>query len=94
MATDDFANVPVVNPFHSLDQMGHSTTLRTGDDRQTFVVRHFRRLYHRALDLYATSRIDFEDALAVAHMERLGITEILSYDAHFDRIEGIERREP
>ena len=53
-----------------------------------------RRLYLRALDLYATSRIDFEDALAVAHMERRGITEILSYDAHLDRIEGIERREP
>ena len=51
------------------------------------------RLYRRALDIYATHRIDFEDALAIAHMERRGITEILSYDTHFDRIEGIKRRE-
>ena len=34
------------------------------------------------------------DALAVAHMERRGITEILSYDQHFDRIEGLVRSEP
>ncbi len=53
-----------------------------------------RRLYRRALDIYASHGIDFEDALAVAHMERRGITEILSYDRHFDRIEGIKRIEP
>ena len=53
-----------------------------------------RQCYLRALDIYATHGIDFEDALAVAHMERRGITQILSYDEHFDRVEGIERREP
>jgi len=53
-----------------------------------------RRLFRRALDIYAAHHIDFEDALAVAHMERQGITEILSYDEHFDRVEGIKRREP
>jgi len=53
-----------------------------------------RWLYRRALDIYATHHIDFEDALAIAHMERQGISEIVSYDTHFDRIEGVERREP
>ena len=53
-----------------------------------------RKLYLRALDLYAALAIDFEDALAVAHMERHGISQTLSYDAHFDRVAGIERCEP
>ena len=53
-----------------------------------------RGRYLRALEIYATHQIDFEDALAVAYMERRRIAEILSYDRHFDRVEGIERREP
>lgn len=53
-----------------------------------------RWLYRRALDIYATHHIDFEDALAIAHMERQGISEIVSYDTLFDRIEAVERREP
>jgi uncharacterized protein len=53
-----------------------------------------KQLYLRALGLYAVHHIDFEDALSVAHMEQQGITEILSYDQHFDRIDGITRREP
>lgn len=51
-------------------------------------------LYHQALELYATQGIDFEDALAVAHMRDKEIDEILSYDQHFDRIESITRVEP
>ena len=53
-----------------------------------------RDTYLRALDLYAAHTIDFEDAMAVAHMERLGITDILSYDHHFDGLPGISRVEP
>ena len=53
-----------------------------------------RRLYRRALDLYAAHHIDFEDALNLAHMEKQGIRVILSYDRHFDRIPGITRLEP
>lgn len=53
-----------------------------------------RNAYLRALDLYAAHTIDFEDAIAVAHMERLGITGILSYDHHFDELPGISRVEP
>ena len=48
-----------------------------------------------ALDIYAgTPFLDFEDALAVAHMEHVGATEIVSYDRDFDGIAGVRRVEP
>ena len=54
-----------------------------------------KRIYLHALDLYASSPfLDFEDALAIAHMARLGVTEIVSYDRDFDRIAGLRRAEP
>ncbi len=54
-----------------------------------------KRVYLRALDVYASSPfLDFEDALAVAHMERQGVSEIVSYDRDFDRVAGIKRVEP
>lgn len=53
-----------------------------------------RQLYHDALDIYASQNIDFEDALAIAHMRTLGIEQIASYDHHFDGIEGVIRIEP
>ena len=53
-----------------------------------------RQLYQDALNLYATSSLDFEDALALAHMRVAGIREIVSYDRHFDGLEGIARLEP
>ena len=54
-----------------------------------------KRVYLRALDVYASSPfLDFEDALAVAHMERLGVEEIVSYDRDFDRVAGLRREEP
>lgn len=46
-----------------------------------------------ALDLYAVHQgLDFADALEIAHMQRLGIAEIYSYDQHFDRFKGRVRR--
>ena len=54
-----------------------------------------KRVCLRALDLHASSGfLDFEDALAVAHMERRGIAEIVSYDRDFDRVAGVRRTEP
>ena len=54
-----------------------------------------KRVYLRALDLYASAPfLDFEDALAVAHMEHQGLTEIVSYDRDFDRVAGLQRIEP
>lgn len=48
----------------------------------------------RALDLYATTRLNFSDALLVAAMEQEGAVDLDSYDRHFDRIAGITRRAP
>lgn len=55
-----------------------------------------RRACLRALDLYGSNNIDFEDALIIAEMERRKITELYSYDEDFDRISGCEfaRLEP
>ena len=54
-----------------------------------------KRVCLRALDVYASSPpLDFEDALAVAHMEQLGITRIVSYDRDFDHVAGLHRIEP
>ena len=54
-----------------------------------------KRQHLHALDLYATlPSLDFEDALAVAHMEKRGITKILSYDTDFDRVPEVKRVEP
>lgn len=48
----------------------------------------------RALDLYATTNLDFGDALIVASMERQHSKFIYSYDTHFDRMTSISRLEP
>ncbi|MCL5265030.1 MAG: PIN domain-containing protein [Chloroflexi bacterium] len=53
-----------------------------------------KRTYVRALDLYASSKLSFVDALEVAHMERSGIQTILNFDTHFDGISTVTRREP
>lgn len=53
-----------------------------------------RRKYFRALDLYATHNIDFEDALTVAHMEQYNLDELYSYDTDFDRVGEVKRIEP
>ncbi len=48
----------------------------------------------RALELYASTRVDFSDALIVAAMEEAGSQILYSYDTHFDRLQGITRVEP
>lgn len=48
----------------------------------------------RALSLYARRTLDFEDALALAHMEEMGITGMASYDHRLVGVEGITRIEP
>lgn len=51
-----------------------------------------KKTFERALNLYASSSMDFADTLAVAHMERLKITDIYSFDKDFDAMAGIKRR--
>lgn len=53
-----------------------------------------RQVVARALELYAQTNIDFVDALAVAHMEVNKLTEIYSYDRHFDHVASVTRIEP
>jgi uncharacterized protein len=53
-----------------------------------------RRAILQALDLYAGTSMDFVDALAVAQMEARQITEVYSFDEHFDSLRGITRLEP
>ena len=47
-----------------------------------------------ALDIYLDKRIDWSDAFASSQMLQREITEIYSYDKHFDKIGGIARIEP
>lgn len=54
----------------------------------------YRQTYLRALELYVSHSIDFEDALSCAHMERETLNEIYSYDRDFDKIQTIKRLEP
>lgn len=53
-----------------------------------------RRILLRALDSYATTRVDFGDAMIVAACERRGASVVYSYDHDFDRFPQMQRREP
>lgn len=54
-----------------------------------------KRLYLRALDIYAShTRLDFEDAITAAIVERMQPAELYSYDTDFDRVPGVSRIEP
>lgn len=50
-----------------------------------------KRSYIRALEHYAATRLDFVDCLEIAHMERLGLSTIVSLDRDFDKIAGVTR---
>jgi predicted nucleic acid-binding protein len=53
-----------------------------------------RQVCLRALDLHTKHTLDFEDCLALAHMEQQNLTQLYSYDRGFDHIAGITRLEP
>ena len=53
-----------------------------------------RELLAEALVLYGRKNIDFIDAYNAVFMGHHGMSEIYSYDKDFDRIEGMERKEP
>lgn len=53
-----------------------------------------RRAVLRALDLYATTNLDFGDVFIAASMEQLGSQVLYSYDKGFDRLPGMRRQEP
>lgn len=54
-----------------------------------------KKTYVRGFEIWAAyPALDFEDALIVAHMERLGLREVVSYDTDFDRVPAVQRTEP
>ncbi len=46
---------------------------------------------HQVFHLYVEENLPFADAYHAVLMRRLGLTEIATFDKHFDRIEGLER---
>ena len=53
-----------------------------------------KRLFGRIFELYASLPIDLVDCYHAALLESRKEAELYSYDAHFDRIEGLRRIEP
>lgn len=53
-----------------------------------------KRMYQRIFELYTSLPIDYVDAFHIALAENQDVHEIYSYDAHFDKVEGITRLEP
>ena len=53
-----------------------------------------KALYSQAFDLSIHLNIPLVDAYSAAFMEANGISEVYTFDRHFDRIEGIARIEP
>ena len=47
-----------------------------------------------ALDLYASTSLDFGDALIAAAMAQQGEATLYSYDTDFDRLDAVTRRSP
>lgn len=55
---------------------------------------NFKKTFLNALEIYASSKIDFEDALSAAYMLASDIKEIYSYDRDFDKFSSLKRKEP
>lgn len=53
-----------------------------------------RRAVLEALDLYASTNLDFGDAMIVTSMAQDGAKILYSYDTDFDRIPAVDRRIP
>ncbi|HEV8634714.1 MAG TPA: PIN domain-containing protein [Chloroflexota bacterium] len=51
-------------------------------------------VYRRALDIYASSTVDFVDALLAAYAQRRSVHTIISFDKDLDHLAGIQRHEP
>ena len=58
-----------------------------------FLVVADRAIVRAALDIFAGGSCDFADAYLAAHA-RQASRPVISFDRDFDRIEGVERREP
>jgi predicted nucleic acid-binding protein len=52
-----------------------------------------KRSYRDTFHLYENGPLGFADCYHVVLMQRLGSSEIFSFDRHFDRVSGVTRRE-
>ncbi len=50
--------------------------------------------YIRALDIYATTNLDFVDALLVAQVEQTKDATLVSFDRDYNKIASVTREEP
>lgn len=50
--------------------------------------------YIRALDIYATTNLDFVDALLMAQVEQTKDAVLVSFDRGYDKIASVTREEP
>jgi transposase InsO family protein len=81
----------------SWTRLGHSRrrpTKALASVRREAVASRCRRCHYRALDLFVEANVPFGDASDVAYMEWLRLPVIYAWDADYDKIEGIRRREP
>lgn len=53
-----------------------------------------KRLYRRIFDIYASTNIDFIDAVHAARIEQLDPPHVFSFDRDFDRVPSVVRIEP
>lgn len=53
-----------------------------------------KRLYLRALEMYAGKNISFADAFNAAYMQSRGVSEVYSWDSDLDQFEDLARLEP
>ena len=53
-----------------------------------------KRQWRRVFELYVDLNLSFGDAYHATMMERLGISEVVSFDREFDRIPTLTRVEP
>ena len=60
---------------------------------QNFTIQK-RRTVFKALDLYLATSLSFTDAYIAASMQQVGPKAVYSYDRGYDRLEGIDRKEP
>lgn len=52
-----------------------------------------KRSYRAVFAMYENGQLGFADCYHVVLMQRLGSSEIFSFDRHFDRVSGITRRD-
>lgn len=53
-----------------------------------------KRIYMEALELFRGMNVDWVDCVNYLKAKKKGIRVAISYDKHFNRFEGIERKEP